>query len=177
MTDIVQAQAAEPTLSDEHVAEVAGSVTRLVHLFSRSRARVLDSAQYEGEWAAKILLAVLVMHGPMRAGALADRLQSDPSTISRQIASLVREGMVERQPDPEDRRASLLVATSKANEAHQRHLDHRNTHFRAMLADWDDHDCALLATLVARLNEDFERYKNTVAAEGWTRPVGREGRS
>ncbi len=177
MTDIVQARAAAPAPSDEHVAELAGSVTRLLHLFSRARARVLDSARYDVEWSAQVLLSTLVVHGPMRAGALADRLQSDPSTISRQIGALAREGMVERRADPEDGRASLLVATDKARAVHGHHLEDRKTHFRAMLADWDDHDCVQLATLVARFNDDFEKYKNTLAVERWNRPTGREGRS
>ena len=38
-------------------------------------------------------------------------LCADPSTVSRQVASLVKAGLVERQADPDDGRASILVPT------------------------------------------------------------------
>jgi DNA-binding MarR family transcriptional regulator len=160
-----------------YVDELAASVSRLAHVFNRTRAHMLDRARRDVEWSAQVLISVLVAHGPMRAGALAEQAQSDPSTISRQIALLVRDGMVERRADPEDGRASLLVATDKAYEAHQHHLEFRNGHFRAMLADWDPGDCARLAELATRFTEDFEGYMNSLAGAGWNRPVSREVRS
>ena len=51
----------------------------------------------------------------MRAGALAECMQSDPSTVSRQVAALVKDGLLERRADPADGRASLLVLTEKAD--------------------------------------------------------------
>jgi DNA-binding MarR family transcriptional regulator len=176
MPDVVEIPPGS-VLSDAHVDELAGSVSRLVHLFNRARAHMLDSARYDVERSAQLLISLLVTRGPMRAGALAEQMQSDPSTISRQVASLVREGMVDRRADPEDGRASLLVATEKARAAHEHHLGHRHQHFRAMLADWDDGDCARLAGLVTRFTEDFEKYTTTSAAAGWDRPPSPEGRS
>ena len=46
--------------------------------------------------------------------ALAAAVHSDPSTVSRQVAALVRAGLIERQADPEDGRASVLVPTPVA---------------------------------------------------------------
>jgi DNA-binding MarR family transcriptional regulator len=60
---------------------------------------------------AVMLLKTLVHSGPCRSSALATAVHSDPSTVSRQIATLVRDGLVERRADPEDGRASVLVAT------------------------------------------------------------------
>jgi DNA-binding MarR family transcriptional regulator len=57
-------------------------------------------------------LETLVDHGPLRLGALADRLFLDKSTTSRVIASLVKKGYVEQQVEDADRRASALQATS-----------------------------------------------------------------
>jgi hypothetical protein len=67
----------------------------------RRRARHLPPARAPGE------------DGPRRAGALADAVHSDPSTISRQIGHLVKLGYVERTADPEDGRATLLAATDE----------------------------------------------------------------
>ena len=60
------------------------------------------------------MLKCLQTEGPLRAGALADCLQSDPSTVSRQVAALVKDGLLERRADPDDGRASLLVLTDAA---------------------------------------------------------------
>ena len=65
------------------------------------------------EWAAYGLLFQLVNDGPRRSSALAETACVDPSTVSRQVAQLVKAGLVERQSDPEDGRASLLVATEQ----------------------------------------------------------------
>lgn len=56
-------------------------------------------------------LETLVEHGPMRLGALAERLFLDKSTTSRVVNTLVRKGYVEGRPDPADGRATSLSAT------------------------------------------------------------------
>jgi len=50
------------------------------------------------------------------AGALIERLQTDKSAVSRQVRQLEELGFVESVPDPEDRRARVLVATDLARE-------------------------------------------------------------
>lgn len=50
------------------------------------------------------------------AGALIERLQTDKSVVSRQVRQLEELGLVESVPDPEDRRARVLVATELAQE-------------------------------------------------------------
>jgi DNA-binding MarR family transcriptional regulator len=56
-------------------------------------------------------LETLVAHGPMRLGALADRLFLDKSTTSRVVATLVKKGYVEQRADAHDGRATTLAAT------------------------------------------------------------------
>ncbi|MDQ0642752.1 MarR family winged helix-turn-helix transcriptional regulator [Microbacterium murale] len=50
------------------------------------------------------------------AGAIIERLQTDKSAVSRQVRQLEELGLVESVPDPDDRRARLLVATELAQE-------------------------------------------------------------
>lgn len=50
------------------------------------------------------------------AGAIIERLQTDKSAVSRQVRQLEQLGLVESVPDPEDRRARVLVATDLAQE-------------------------------------------------------------
>lgn len=50
------------------------------------------------------------------AGAIIERLQTDKSAVSRQVRQLEELGLVESVPDPDDRRARVLVATDLAQE-------------------------------------------------------------
>jgi DNA-binding MarR family transcriptional regulator len=58
-------------------------------------------------------LETLVEHGPIRLGALAEKLFLDKSTTSRVVGSLVKKGYVEQQVEAADRRAISLNATSR----------------------------------------------------------------
>jgi DNA-binding MarR family transcriptional regulator len=62
-------------------------------------------------------LSVLVYVGPMRIGALADAEQVEPPTMTRLVDGMERDGYVTRQPDPGDRRAIVVRATSKGSRA------------------------------------------------------------
>lgn len=50
------------------------------------------------------------------AKAIIERLQTDKSAVSRQVRQLEDLGLAESVPDPEDRRARVLVATDLAQE-------------------------------------------------------------
>lgn len=50
------------------------------------------------------------------ARAIIERLQTDKSAVSRHVRQLEELGLVESIPDPEDRRARVLVATPLAQE-------------------------------------------------------------
>lgn len=50
------------------------------------------------------------------ASAIIERLQTDKSAVSRHVRQLEELGLVESIPDPQDRRARVLVATDLAQE-------------------------------------------------------------
>jgi DNA-binding MarR family transcriptional regulator len=56
-------------------------------------------------------LSTVDRSGPIRLGELADREGITPPTLSRIVAGLENDGMVERQIDPEDRRSAFLNVT------------------------------------------------------------------
>jgi DNA-binding MarR family transcriptional regulator len=149
----------------QHLAEV---VERLMHLFMKTRQQMLDKARQDVDWSTMLLLGALVSHGPMRVKELAGLVQSDPSTVSRHVAQLVRDGFLERHADADDGRASLLITTDKARQAVDRRKDQRDLHYEQMLHAWDGEDRKQLATLLDRFLDDFLTYKNTLAGPGWT---------
>ncbi|MEO9137797.1 MAG: MarR family transcriptional regulator [Jatrophihabitans sp.] len=156
MTDLADDMRSAPPSSDADIADLAENVLALVRTFKKSRERWLAAAAHDVEWSAQVLLKCLHSEGAMRAGAVAESLQSDPSTVSRQVASLVKDGMLERRSDPDDGRASILVLTPRAEQVLAEHDKIRLTHFEKMLAGWSAGDITQLAALLGRFTEAYE---------------------
>ncbi|MGH3491989.1 MAG: MarR family winged helix-turn-helix transcriptional regulator [Sciscionella sp.] len=150
---------------DEDAVVVAENLLTLMRAFGRARAELLAAAAHDVEWSAQMVLRCLAHAGPQRSGAIAERLHADPSTISRQVAALVKEGLVERHADPEDGRACLLALTDKAGAALERHDAIRNEYVARMLADWSERDLRRFAALLARFTHDFETANTDWLAE------------
>jgi DNA-binding MarR family transcriptional regulator len=142
--------------SREDVAAVADNFVTLMRSFNRARNRMLAAAQHDVEWSAHIILRCVANDGPLRASALAEAIQSDPSTVSRQVAALVKEGLLERRADQGDGRASLLVVTDSAHAVLAEHDEIKLNHFAEMLDGWSPQDLRSFAAHLARFNRDFE---------------------
>lgn len=160
------AAGAEPTPSKagalppaEVAADVAGSVIRLIRSFNRVKTQMMAEAQYSVEWSASILIGHLAVEGPMRSSALAELVQSDPSTVSRQVASLVKDGFVERRADPVDGRASVLAITELGQHAHLDRCQMRNERYQEMLAGWDQDEVREFADHLARFADRFDEFR------------------
>jgi DNA-binding MarR family transcriptional regulator len=139
------------------VAQVADNVLELMRSFNRVKARVLAAAERDVEWSAHLLLRNLQSEGPKRASELAECVHVDPSTVSRQVAALVRGGLLERQADPADGRASLLVLTDMAHAVLADHARLRLDSFADMLHDWSEDDLEHFAVLLARFTAAYDR--------------------
>src|SRR6201993_934243 len=57
------------------------------------------------------VLGLLYRRGPMSAGALGRAERGQPQSLARTRAALEERGVVHRQPDPADRRRSVLSIT------------------------------------------------------------------
>jgi DNA-binding MarR family transcriptional regulator len=137
------------------VQELSDQVVRLARASQAMRSHLGTRGNDRIEWAAYSLLFHLVHDGPKRSSALAEVACVDPSTVSRQVGDLVRAGLVERQPDPEDGRASLLVATAEGRAVHVAKQQRRLHVFSRIVEDWPDEDVASLSALLARFNDSF----------------------
>lgn len=106
--------------------------------------------------AAHVLLFPIDRLGPLRQSALAELMHSDPSTISRQVASLVDRGLVQRVADEADGRASRLLVTDAGKGVIQGMCVERESRLDALVGDWDGADLATFTRLLARLLDDLE---------------------
>lgn len=58
-------------------------------------------------------MSVIVFGGAITLGALANAEQVRPPTITKLVAALEEQGLVEREPDPQDRRVMRVKATAR----------------------------------------------------------------
>jgi DNA-binding MarR family transcriptional regulator len=63
------------------------------------------------------VLRVLMSGDGMKASEVADRAWSTPGTLTAVVNTLVRDGFVERRPDPDDRRVVRLYVTDAGRSA------------------------------------------------------------
>jgi DNA-binding MarR family transcriptional regulator len=147
---------ADAPVLNQDLVDVADTFTRLMRTFIRTRTQVLAAAANDVEWSAHMVLKALENEGPLRSSRVAEILQADPSTVSRQVAALVKDGLVVRRADPEDGRACLLVLTDKAGDVLKRHDEIRHQHFDRMLAGWNERDLRKFSMLLQRFSEDYE---------------------
>ena len=139
---------------DAHAAHVM--LEREVALLLR-RARAIQGRLagelHQGlDGAAYGLLVLLDDAGPLRASDVVTRLGLDKSTVSRQVASLVDLGLVDRAADPDDGRAQVLSTSPEGHRRLSEIRDARRSRWEADLADWETRDVATLAELLGRLN-------------------------
>jgi len=103
------------------------------------------------------LLAQLTATGPLRAADLAERACLDPSTVSRHLGALEGDGFVERAPDPDDGRATLLRVTSSGENYLAEIRQQRIAVLSDAVSNWSDKDIATLTRLSQRLANDLEQ--------------------
>lgn len=147
--------------ADTPAGEIAADLIEVTQAFNRFRASAHSAAPGEGDGLLNHLLFHVVRDGPLRAGELAETTQADPSTVSRQVATLVARGLLERRADAQDGRASLLHATADGIAHRERLTRLRDAHFAQLLGDWSEDDQRQFAALLARFLDDFTRYRET----------------
>ncbi len=93
------------------IGEISNALKRL---FDRRAAEVgVTRAQWR-------VMAQLIRHPGLRQSALAERLDIEPITLTRTVDRLEEAGLVERRPDPADRRARLLFLSDRAQPTVER---------------------------------------------------------
>lgn len=115
------------------------------------------SGEIELDRSAYGILCRLVDEGPQRLGTLAQAFGLDPSTITRQVQALEQESLVERRPDPTDRRASLLDLTVQGRQVLTETRSRRREWLQAALGDWDEHDPEEFGRLLEKFNLSIDK--------------------
>jgi len=140
--------------ADSHAAFVAleREVALLLRRGRAIQARLAGQLHHELDGAAYGLLVLLDDAGPLRASDVVARLGLDKSTVSRQVASLVDLGLVDRAADPDDGRAQVLSTSTEGHARLSELRDARRARWEDDLSGWETSDVATLASLLGRLN-------------------------
>ena len=90
---------------------------------------------------------------PVRITDVAEVMDSERSTTSRQITELTALGLVARESDPHDGRAVVVRLTPEGEAVIGKVYDAWHEALGGMLAEWTDGDRRKLITLLRRLDD------------------------
>lgn len=138
---------------DAHALEIEQGVAVLYRASKARVKRLVEHLDPDMQTAGYLVLRYVMANEPIRAGDIAAALSMDKSAVSRQLTMLRDSGLIEAQPDPEDGRASLVVASDKANERLDDFRTELKSDYERILASWDAADIEAFARLLKRFNE------------------------
>jgi DNA-binding MarR family transcriptional regulator len=96
-------------------------------------------------------LGILTRHGPMRLGALSEHLRIAPRSATEVVDALEEARLVERRPDPDDRRATLVAPTGRGEEVAEGIRAARAAEAEGFFAHLDEGDRATLGRILRAL--------------------------
>ena len=96
---------------DENLFAIMADVSRLARRSFDAQAREIGVTRPQWQ-----VLVVLRRHEGVNQGGLAELLDVEPITVCRMVDRLQEADLVERRPDPADRRSWRLFLTAKAEE-------------------------------------------------------------
>jgi DNA-binding MarR family transcriptional regulator len=132
-------------------------VARTILRLEVPRAALPEGASLDraGYW----LLVRISGEAPMRLSELADSVELDLSTVSRQMANLVASGLVVKVPDPEDGRASLLSLSDRGWTILEAVSETRRQALAEAMADWTETERNALADGLGRLEAGLHQVR------------------
>jgi len=106
-------------------------------------------------------LDMLVFHGSVRMGELAEALRVDASTATRAVNRLVDAGLAARERSDDDGRVMVVVLTEHGEEVHRAMMVRRRDALEGILADLSPKERLQLATLLERFIVGLDSYVTT----------------
>jgi MarR family transcriptional regulator for hemolysin len=151
-----------PRGQNREILFVISDVGRLLRTYADHKARHFGMTR--AQWA---VLLRLERHEGLKQSDLAEILDIQPITLTRLVDRLCDNGLIERRPDPNDRRAKRLYLTAAARPLLD-HIDHQVEELGdTVLAGIDKNSGSTLLTQLERARENLKQ-----AIAGKTSPEG-----
>ena len=145
-------------MADDVLGTIETQVAMLMRLGEATR-RATDLKPHRAlDRSAYVILRHLEAGGPLNVSALADRLNLDGSTVTRQVTALENDALVERRRDPNDGRGTVIAATDRGLEQMEAVRAARKGVYDKVLHNWTADERAALAGALQRFNESLEAY-------------------
>ena len=112
-------------------ARLAEAVERLIAVIIRQRSAIPGPEPRQLTTTQALALLTLADEGPLRLGALADRIATTDATASRTVDVLQRAGFARRVPDPADGRGITVEPTAEG----RREVVRRRKRMAAMVGE------------------------------------------
>ncbi|GAA1929849.1 MarR family transcriptional regulator [Nocardioides lentus] len=119
-----------------------------------SRIRTGRDGGAELERSSYAILCLLADEGPQRIGRIAQAFDLDPSTVTRQVQTVARLGMVQRAQDSTDRRATILDLTPLGRRTVEEVRESRQEVLGDLIDTWTESDRETFLRLLSRFNRD-----------------------
>ncbi len=132
-----------------------GVMIRRIRRVIRQRAHAVHP---ELPAASYLMLSWLLSHGPQRSSAMAEAFGIDKGAISRQLQHLVDLDLVDRSPDPDDGRATLVSAATAAVDRMSAVAAERRRWLDERLGDWSEEDLTSFVELLGRYNAALDAH-------------------
>ncbi|TWI52564.1 DNA-binding MarR family transcriptional regulator [Pseudomonas duriflava] len=135
---------------EERIAELFADIT------DAFQGRMKDAAHLESTGLAHFqvrALAFVAKRPEARPRDLIERSGRDQAQITRVVRDLEEHGLIERSPDPLDRRAILLRLTAQGKEVYDLLNSRRKVVIAQMLRHLDSAQRALLVDMLARMKQ------------------------
>jgi DNA-binding MarR family transcriptional regulator len=142
---------------ERSLTQVARAILRLE--VPQSALEAGESIDRAGYW----LLVLLSGIEPVRLSELADSVELDLSTVSRQMRDLVASGLVDKVPDPHDGRAALLSLSARGWSVLEAVSEARRQVLAEAVAEWTEEERDALSEGLSRLEAGLHHQKDQPA--------------
>ena len=96
---------------------------------------------------------------PQRVGELASVMVRDATTITRQLDSLVKQGLVVRTASPNDRRVVLVEITPEGHNVHHQLAPVLNAIRQRLLTGIDEHRLTETVAIIKKMQANLHAVK------------------
>lgn len=146
---------------DETIGTILSQVARLIRRTFDERARLVGATRPQWQ-----VLMILSRNPGINQGAVADLLEVEPITVGRMIDRLQEAELVERRPDPADRRAWRLHMTTKGCELLEQIKPYGIETLELALDGVSEEDRETLRRVLDRMRGNLSRKSVDPAANG-----------
>jgi MarR family transcriptional regulator for hemolysin len=136
--------------SSRQIAFLISDLGRLLKTYVDQKARSYGMTR--AQWQ---VLSRLERSEGLKQAELAEELDLQPITLTRLVDRLAENGLIERRPDPEDRRAKRLFLTKEARPLMDRLAVFGEEIMGEVLAGIDDGEVKLLLNKLGRAKENL----------------------